>query len=343
MADLLVGALIILGGLVGSLVAYQIYRWLSTRADLTESQFDDILVLAVGRPLIIGIVAVSLYVAVTVVDLPQQYEWIKNSKYLGAFFIILGAWVISTFVQNLLVLYGKWMAAKIEGDMDDRIIAFLEHAARYVIWFIAFLLVLSYLGIDITPLIAGAGIFGLAIALAAQDLISNFFGGALILIDKPFKMNDRVKVEGYLGDVLSIGPRSTRIKTLDHQLLTIPNSKIANSIITNYAMPDVKLKIKIPVSVAYGSDVRRVKEILLEIANEAAQASNYVLCDPAPSVYFLEYGASSLDFMMVLWAKEFNMAWDVKDHINYCIDERFTAEGIEIPFPQMDVHIRDQS
>ncbi len=342
MADLWVGALIILGGLVGSLVAYQIYRWLSARADLTESQFDDILVLAVGRPLIIGIFALSLFVALSVVELPGGYAEIQDSKYLGAFFILLGAWVLSTFVQNLLALYGKWMAARIEGDMDDRIIAFLEHAARYVIWFIAFLLVLSYLGIDITPLIAGAGIFGLAIALAAQDLFSNFFGGALILIDKPFKMNDRVKIEGYLGDVLSIGPRSTRIKTLDYQLLTIPNSKIANSIITNYAMPDIKLKIKIPVSVAYGSDVRRVKEILIEIATEAAQASHYVLCDPAPSVYFLEYGASSLDFMMVLWAKEFNMAWDVKDHINYRIDERFTAEGIEIPFPQMDVHIRDQ-
>ncbi|HDR72716.1 MAG TPA: mechanosensitive ion channel [Methanoculleus sp.] len=342
MADLWVGVLILIVGLVGSLVAYQIYRWLSARADLTESKFDDILVLAVGRPLIIAIFVVSLYMAVGVVELPAGYEWIRNSKYLGAFFILLGAWVVSTFAQSVLALYGSWMAARIEGDLDDRIIAFLEHAARYIIWFIAFLLVLSYLGIDITPLIAGAGIFGLAIALAAQDLISNFFGGALILIDKPFKMNDRVKIEGYLGDVISIGPRSTRIQTLDHQLLTIPNSKIANSIITNYAMPDIKLKIKIPVSVAYGSDVRKVKEILLEIGNEAARASDYVLLDPAPSVYFLEFGASSLDFMMVLWARQFNMAWDVKDHINYCINERFVAEGIEIPFPQMDVHIRDQ-
>jgi MscS family membrane protein len=297
-------------------------------------------VLAFGRPLIIGILALSVYLAITIVDLPPDYAWITDSKYLVAFYIALAAWIVSTFVQNFISLYGRWMASRTESDIDDKIIEVLEVAARYIIWFIAFLLILSYLEIDITPLIAGAGIFGLAVALAAQDLISNFFGGALILIDKPFKVNDRVKIEDHLGDVVSIGPRSTRIKTLDYQLLTIPNSKIANSIVTNYAMPDIKLKVKIPISVAYGSDVKKVKEILLDIANEAARESPYILCDPAPSVYFLEFGASSLDYMLVLWAREFNMAWDVKDHINFQIDRRFAEEGIEIPFPQMDVHLR---
>jgi small-conductance mechanosensitive channel len=179
------------------------------------------------------------------------------------------------------------------------------------------------------------------VALAAQDIISNFFGGAVILMDKPFAVNDRIKIDTYLGDVLSIGPRSTRIKTMDHQMITIPNSKVASSVIINYAMPDVKLKIKVPISVAYGSDVKRVKEILLEIAGEAAARSECVLSDPAPTVYFLEFGASSLDFMLVIWARAFNMAWDVQDYVNTRVCERFTEEGIEIPFPQMDVHMRD--
>jgi MscS family membrane protein len=341
MADLWVGGAILLGGIILAAFIYQVYRWLSARADVTESQFDDIVVLAFGRPLIIAVLALAVYAAIMIVDLPPEYAWIQDSKYLVAFFIFLGAWVVSTFVQNFIELYGHWMAGKTESDIDDKIIEILEVAARYIIWFIGFLLVLSYLEIDITPLIAGAGIFGLAVALAAQDLISNFFGGALILVDKPFKVHDRIKVDGYLGDVISIGPRSTRIKTLDYQLLTIPNSKIANSVITNYAMPDIKLKVKIPVSVAYGSDVKRVKEILNGIADEATKNSHHILSDPAPSVYFLEYAASSLDFMLVLWARELNLAWDVKDYINFRIDERFTEEGIEIPFPQMDVHLRE--
>ena len=125
------------------------------------------------------------------------------------------------------------------------------------------------------------------------------------------------------------------------KLLTIPNSKIANSVVTNYAMPDVKLKVKIPVCVAYGSDIHRVKEILLEICEDATKNTPYILKDPAPSVYFLEFGASSLDYMMVLWAKRFNMSWEIKDHINFEIERRFAEEDIEIPFPQMDVHMRE--
>lgn len=342
MSDLWTGILIIAAGIFAAFILFLVYRKLVVRADLTESQFDDIIVMAIGKPLIIGVIALSVYFAITMTALPAGYEWIGDSRYLAVVYIALAAWMVSIFVQNFIMLYGKWLASKTESDIDDKIISFLEVAARYIIWFIAFLIILAYLQINITPLIAGAGIFGIAVALAAQDLISNFFGGALILIDKPFKVGERVKIDGNLGDVVAIGPRSTRIKTLDYQLITIPNSTIANAVITNYNMPDIKLKIKIPVSVAYGSDVKKVKRLLLEIATRAAGDTDYILADPAPSVYFLEYGESSLNFMMVVWAKVFNMAWEVKDSINTIIDERFREEGIEIPFPQVDVHLKDR-
>lgn len=244
------------------------------------------------------------------------------------------------FTYNFIHLYGCWMAARTESEVDDRIIDVLEIAVKYVIWFVAFFLILSTLDIDITPLLAGAGIAGVAVALAAQDLLSNFFGGALIVMDKPFKVGDRIKIDDYLGDVVSVGPRSSRLQTLDYQLVTIPNSKIASSVIINYALPEVRLKIKIPVSAAYGSDVHHVKEVLLGIAWEAVERSEYVISEPVPTVYFLEYGASSLNFTLVVWAKAFNMAWEVQDFINTRIYERFEEEGIEIPFNQMDVHIR---
>jgi MscS family membrane protein len=342
MSDLWTGTLIIAAGIIAAFILYLVYRKLVVRADLTESQFDDIIVMAIGKPLIIGVIALSVYFALNITTLPAGYEWIRDSRYLVVIYIALAAWMVSIFVQNFIMLYGRWLASKTESDLDDKIISFLEVAARYIIWFISFLIILAYLNIDITPLIAGAGIFGIAVALAAQDLISNFFGGAIILIDKPFIVGERIKIDGNLGDVVAIGPRSTRIKTLDYQLITIPNSKIANSIVTNYNMPDIKLKIKIPVSVAYGSDVKKVKQLLLDIANKAAADTEYILTDPAPSVYFLEYGPSSLDYMMVVWAKVFNMAWDVKDYINTIIDERFREEGIEIPFPQMDVHLKER-
>jgi small-conductance mechanosensitive channel len=199
--------------------------------------------------------------------------------------------------------------------------------------------ILKVFEIDITPLLAAAGIVGIAVALAAQDLISNFFGGAIITTDKPFKVGDRIKVEDYYGDVISVGTRSTRIKTLDYQIVTFPNNKLTGNIIVNYSEPDQKLRITIPISVAYGSDPRRVKDILLEIAQDAIKNTGYLLDDPAPTVFFMEFGDSSLNFILRVWARKYNIPEEVKDSINCRIAEKFAKEGIEIPFPQMDVHL----
>jgi small-conductance mechanosensitive channel len=345
MNSILYGSAIVLCGIVAAFVVHEVFRWLQKKADLTESKLDDIVLYSLDKPLAIAIVVGSVWLAITLFVDPEvllgEYAWLLSGQYFAAVATLIAAWAASSFAYNFINLYGRWMASKTETDVDDRIIRVLEVSARYVIWFIAILMVLRMLEVDITPLIAGAGIAGLAVALAAQDIISNFFGGAVILMDKPFAVNDRIKIDTYLGDVISIGPRSTRIKTMDYQLVTIPNSKVSSSIVVNYAMPDVRLKIKVPVSAAYGSDVKRVKEILIEIGHEAAARSEYVLSDPAPSVYFLEFGESSLNFMLVIWAKAFNLAWDVQDYVNTRVNERFAEEGIEIPFPQMDVHMRD--
>ena len=161
-------------------------------------------------------------------------------------------------------------------------------------------------------------------------------------MDKPFKIGDRVKVDAYSGDIVSIGPRSTRLKTLDNQIVTIPNSKITSNIVVNFAQPDMKMRVKIPFSVAYGTDMPRVKHILLEIAREATEKTSWVLPDPAPSVYFLEFGESSLNGQLVLWMNNYDDVWDVQDYVNSRIDEQFRKEGIEIPFRQVDVWMRRQ-
>ncbi|HOI14124.1 MAG TPA: mechanosensitive ion channel family protein [Methanoculleus sp.] len=344
MNSILYGSAVLLCGIVAAFVVHEVFRWLQKRAGLTESKLDDIVLYSLDKPLSIAIIVGSGWLAMTLFVDPAtflgEYAWLFSGQYFAAAATLIAAWAVSSFVYTFINLYGRWMASKTETDLDDRIIRVLEVSARYVIWFIAILMVLRMLDIDVTPLIAGAGLAGLAVALAAQDIVSNFFGGAVILVDKPFAVNDRIKIDTYLGDVISIGPRSTRIKTMDYQMVTIPNSKVSSSVIVNYALPDVKLKIKIPISVAYGSDIKRVKEILIEIGHEAAARSEYVLFDPAPSVYFLEFGASSLDFMLVLWAKAFDLTWDVQDYVNTRVYERFAEEGIEIPFPQMDVHLR---
>jgi len=331
----------LISGVLLALVARTIVRWLQSKAGQTETKWDDIIIAAIGTPVQVAIVVVSVYIACKYFGiLPANLQWILESKNVTAFYIFIGAWIISSFLHDIISIYGHEIAEKSESDVDDRLVELLELVIRYVIWFIALMLVLSVYNVDITPFLAGAGIAGLAVALAAQDLISNFFGGALITVDKPFRIGDRIKVDNYYGDVLSVGPRSTRLKTLDYQIVTIPNNKITTNVIVNYAEPDQKLRITIPVSVAYGTDPKKVKEILLDIAQNTINTTDYLLDNPPPKVFFIEFAASSLNFVMYVWARKYNYPDEVRDSINSQIAERFEDAGIEIPFPQMEIRMK---
>jgi MscS family membrane protein len=337
----LYAAITVVAGLILAGVAHIIIRWLKKRAETTESQLDDIILMAVGTPLVVAIIALSVYIALTSFDIvPESMGWLITDQVINAVFILFGAWIISVFSYNLIRTYGIRIAEKTETDLDDRLIPVLEISARYLIWFVAFLLILANFKIDITPLLAGAGIGALALALAAQEILSNFLGGAIIAVDKPFRIGDRVKIDTFFGDVMSIGLRSTRIKTLDSQIVTVPNSKVTSSVVINYAMPDLKMKVRIPFSVAYGSDMEKVKEILLAIAREAAEKTSWVITDPAPSVYFLEFGESGLNGQLILWTNNYDYSWDVQDWVNSHIANRFSDAKIEIPFRQVDVRMR---
>jgi small-conductance mechanosensitive channel len=265
----------------------------------------------------------------------------STSQVINAVFILLWAWIASVFFQNLIRTYGAVIAEKTETDLN-RLIPVLLVTARYLIWFVVFLLLLANFNIDITALLAAAGIAGVALALAAQDILSNFLGGAIIAIDKPFRMGDRVRIDTFFGDVVALGPRSTRIKTMDSQIVTIPNATITSGVIINYSMPDPTLKIRIPFSVAYGSDMEKVTEILLAIAREAAEKTPWVNTDPAPSVYFREFGQSGLNGQLLLWTTNYDYEWDVQDWVNRRIARRFREEQIEMPFRQVDIWMRSK-
>jgi MscS family membrane protein len=337
----ILAALTLLLGIMIAFLARALIRWLESKAGETETSWDDIVIAAIGTPVQVALIVFFLYFALTWFGiLPESMMWILNPGYVTAFYIVISAWILATFLHRIVHIYGRSYAGRSDTDIDDRLVELLELVIRYVIWFAAIMAILKVFNIDITPFLAGAGIAGIAVALAAQDLISNFFGGAIITVDKPFKVGDRIKVEDYYGDVISVGTRSTRIKTLDYQIVTIPNNKLTTNVIINYSEPDQKLRITIPVSVAYGTDPGRVKEILLEIAQDAIKNSEYILSDPAPTVFFLEFADSSLKFILRVWAKKYNLPDEVKDTINSKIAERFAKEGIEIPFPQMEIRLK---
>jgi small-conductance mechanosensitive channel len=334
-------AFTILIGITIAFLARMAVRWLEAKAGETDTQWDDILIAAIGTPVQVAIIIILTYFAVTWFEiLPDSMGWIHDPRYATAFYIVMSAWILSTFLHSIIHIYGRRYAEQSTTDMDDRLIDLLELVIRYVIWFAALMAILKVFEIDVTPLLAGAGIAGIAVALAAQDLISNFFGGAIITVDKPFKVGDRIKVEDYYGDVLSVGTRSTRIRTLDYQVVTIPNNKLTTNVIVNYSEPDEKLRITIPITVAYGTDPLRVKKILMEITHDAIKNTDFFLEDPAPTVFFAEFADSSINFIVKVWMRKYSLPDEAKDAINCRIAERFAREGIEIPFPQMDVHLK---
>ena len=311
---------------------------LRKKAENTDTKLDDILLHALGRPLYILVIVAGLYYAIHYT--PYLGEKINqfDEGYMYRRFIltIFGTWIVATLAKRIIREYGYELAASTEGEMDDRLVALADMSATYIIWLIGIMIALNAIGIEITPLITTMGIAGLAIALAAQNLLSNVFGGVTITIDQLYKVGDRVEMGGVYGDVYEIKPRYTKIKTLSNTVITIPNSKVINENIINYAVPDTTVRVKIPVSVAYGTDPKKADEILYDIADKTP----LVLREPKPLVRFIEYAASSQNFELLVWIRHYDDRHPVLDWILREIFMRFGKEGIEIPFNQMDVHIK---
>ncbi len=319
-------------GIVAAVIVYLVFVFLKKQAERTETKMDDLIVYSLGNPLTILAFFIPLYFAIqhAIVVYPQ-YQWIADSNVLLALYILVGTGIIATFVDGFLRTYGLALAETTETDLDDRIIEILQKIAKYLIWFTGLLYVLTLFNINITPLIAGAGIFGIAIALAAQDLFSNFFGGAVIITDQPFKVGDRVLINDILGDVTHIGPRSTRIITLDSDVVTIPNNKITTSVVRNFSLPSPQVRIQIPVSVAYGTDIAHVKTVLTRIADDALKSrSEIITAEPKPTVYLIKMDKSAITFELTMYASEFKHNSVIKDFLNTRIIEEFRKEGLII-------------
>ncbi len=331
-------AVILAASLIVAAAINLVLKILIKKAEKTDTKLDDIILHALGRPLYILVIVVGTYYAIHQTpylgDMINQFD--KDNLYRQFILTIFGTWIVALLAKKIIREYGYEWASRTKGEMDDRLVALADMSATYLIWFIGIMIALKGVGYEITPLITGMGILGLAIALAAQNLLSNVFGGVTITIDQLYKAGDRIEFGGVYGDVYEIKPRYTRIKTLDNFIITIPNSKVINDNIINYAYPDTTVRVKVPVSVAYGTDPKKVDGIMLDIATKTPN----VLKEPKPFVRFIEYAASSQNFELVIWIRHYDDRHPVLDRVYREIFIRFKEEGIEIPYKQMDIHLK---
>jgi len=333
--------IILIGGIAGIVLIKAVGRFLIQQAKKTENVLDDIILSSIGKPLILFLIISTLYFSLAASTvIPPDYDWILDSKYLMVCITVLATWILWSFVRSVAIQYEEYILSVTSHEAGIRFYHFFRSTFGYCIWIIAGVIILKILNVDITPLLAAGGIVGIAAGFAGKDILGNFFSGALLAADQPFHVGDRIQVQEYTGDVISIGPRSTRIQTLDNQLITIPNSILTNDIVINYAEPDVRIKVRISIGVAYGSDIDLVKALLRSVADECI-ASGLCIADPEPSVFFLEFGQSSLNLQLVIWTDKYTMTLEIRDFINCRIQKVFQEAGIEIPYPQMDVYIKN--
>lgn len=302
----------------------------------TKSDIDDRIMDVIHKPVYFTVILIGLAIAVEYLKLSEKVAFYANGTLYSLAAII---WMVTAIkICNTIIEHVVLRVSDVTGLSRD-IIPLLENVFKTVIIVGSLMVVLSIWKINITPLLASAGIAGVAVAFAAKDTIANFFGGISVFVDKPFKIGDYIVLDqGERGEVVAIGVRSTRIRTRDDIQITIPNSIIANTKIINESAPVPNFRVRVPVSVAYGSDIDLVQQTLLKIASQ----NGNVIDDPEPRVRFRQFGDSSLNFELLCWAKEPALRGLTVHELNCSIYKTFNEMGIRIPFPQRDVHMRQE-
>jgi len=255
--------------------------------------------------------------------------------------------LLQIFLLVTLLIAVFWISSRTKRFLFNRLLAQsgLDRSLQYaiaqvvsnIVLVVGIFIVLENSGIRLAALTVFAGAVGVGVGFGLQNIASNFISGLVILAERPITIGDRVEVAGIAGQVEHIRARSTVIRTNDNIMMIVPNTKFIDSPVTNWTYGDRRVRFRIPVGVAYGSDVAKVRDALLAVAQE----NPHTLKEPAPGVFLEKFGDNSIDFKLVVWSSEMSARPSrYRSDLNFAIVEKFREAKIEMPFPQRDLHIR---
>ncbi|MEJ5263168.1 MAG: mechanosensitive ion channel family protein [Ignavibacterium sp.] len=272
--------------------------------------------------------------------LVEIYPFLDNIVSIVEALLFIALIIILLIVSfRYINVFLDWYANKLESDnnrnLSGSLIPLLKKVSKILLFALAVVVVLAKFNVDISAFVVSLGVGSLAIALAAQETLSNMISGFIIMTDRPFRIGDRIRyADNQVGDVVDIGIRSTKILDFDNNIVIIPNNEIVKSRLVNITYPNSLTRVVVDVGVAYGTDIKKVKEILLDVANNDPDCSKQI----PPDVFFINFGASSLDFRLVARTDDYRNAWAMQCRMREKIYEEFNKHNIEIPFTQIVVH-----
>lgn len=337
--NLLVSILIfLLAWLLVSKLVYIILRLVVSR---TPYKYDDILLDKV-RPQIRMFLAVAGLQFGTIRLLflsPALKQWL-NQSYISLYVVIFTIIIWKVF-DIALIWYQEEVEPKHPDHQYDAVLTLLSRIGRFFLVSVGVIMILSINNIDVSVLIAALGIGGLALSLAAQDSLANLISGVLILLDQPFRVGDRIEIQGLgtWGDVVDIGLRSTRIRTRDNILVIVPNSKIGTDQVINYSYPDPQYRIQMEINIPYGEEVEKVRQIIVDTVCEVAG----IVHDKPVEALYVEMGGTGMVFRVRWWIESYIDTRRMFDHVNTALQAAFDEAGIVIPAPAYDIFIKGES
>ena len=321
--------------IIGTFVATKIVYWVLSNilrklTAKTKTNLDDVLIDKLEKPIRYSILIIGYWIAI-------HYIYIENEgvmNFLEAMASIAAVLTLTSITSRvfdaLVTEVVQPMVEKTEGGADNYILPIISKAVKGIIWTFGIIIGLDNIGFDITAMIAGLGIGGLALALAAQDSVKNIFAGIMIFLDKPFKIKDRIQIEGFDGVVEEVGLRSTRIRTLDGRIVTIPNSTFTDNSVVNVTSQPA-LKIVLNIGLTYDTDevgMQKGVDILRQIV-----ADNSDILEEDCSAGFKDFGDFSLGILFIYYVKPEAHWLDSQNTISKEVLARFTAAGLDFAFP----------
>ncbi len=323
--------------LIGYAVRAWLYRLLMRRAEQSATRLDDIIIQATKIPSLFWIFILSAVIARQAIAIQEGLGQVTDKALLAVLILSL-----TLVAARLLTALTRHYSARLPAGTALPMTGLTQIFIQGLVLLVGILILLSTLGINITPLLTAFGIGGLAVALALQDTLSNLFAGLHVLLARQVHIGQRIKLDsGEEGYVTDISWRATSLRTPSNHLIIIPNARLAQSIVTNYDMPDPPVNIVIPIGVSYDADPKQVKQILQDEAQKIIDEVPGFIKEFEPIVRFQSFGDFSLNFLMIVRVQDFDTQFAVWDEIHQRVFKRLKREGIEIPFPVRTVYLKD--